>query len=632
MSNINFHSLDYLVEKMRKIGIFKRLMVVFSAVILIPMLIIGFFSIQNLSNQNMIRATDSARNGLRNLDADISEQIKVFNDISYRLYLNEELKQLLQECEKINQKNTWTFSDEKQYAENKKKIGDILLSAQKQNPNILNIEIVNDQDEFVGSSSQEFPSAHISDLEQFRASEPYLQAKQSGSLPFWVNTVRQHNIFQLDRGNAYLGQHITHLRAINDQEGNTLGVIVINVSLDVFSALSHSSDVNVSEYHAVLLGDNDVVSYLGSNRNSNLLQLSQTEAKKLLAETQTPSSHVFHGQQYLVTTISCETTDWTLASILLKEEVQKDLYTLTVTLILIAATCLLLSFTMSYLVTISITRPVQRLCTAMKNIEINSDTAGYSDAAKDEVGLLGQDFNRMLKRNQDLIHRVYTMELEKKEETLLRKQAELDALQMQINPHFLYNTLDIIRWQIIDEEQQDSRASTMLVHFSDLLKLSTRRSQSLVPLSEEIDHIKAYLRVVEFDLDYTIDLQISLSENALICTLPKLTLQPLVENALIHAFSGCTEHAVLQIMAKETQHDLYIIIRNNGKKIKTENLEQINQKLQSREREEHHIGLMNVHDRIRLRFGEQYGLQLSQDKDGATEVIIHIPYTPQGEE
>ena len=406
-----------------------------------------------------------------------------------------------------------------------------------------------------------------------------------------------------------------------------MGVIVLNLSLDAFADISNSG-ISETDSYAMLLGDSDTVTYLDANQNSNPPRLLREDIQPLF-ELSNSDPRTIDGEKYLVTRISCETTNWILVGMMPQQNIIREIYPLAAILILIVVTCLLLSLTTSYFVTISITHPIHRLCTAMKNVEINADTVGYTDPAPDEVGILGRDFNRMLKRNQELIHRVYTIELEKKEETLLRKQAELDALQMQINPHFLYNTLDIIRWQIIEEEGADSssqKASTMLVRFSNLLKLSTRKSRSLVPLSEEIEHVRAYLQVVEFDVEYAIRLEFDLPDDTLPCMLPKLTLQPLVENAVMHAFSESMEQAIVRISAEKVDDDLLIRVANSGKILSLEQLEQINQSLQGHRRSGDHIGLTNVHDRIRLQFGEAYGIRLSRNQQGLTEVTIRIPF------
>ena len=294
------------------------------------------------------------------------------------------------------------------------------------------------------------------------------------------------------------------------------------------------------------------------------------------------------------------------------------------TLIIITAVSLIVSFIMSYLVTYSIVNPVQRLCKAMNRIEIDSLQNGYVDFCPDEIGVLGRDFNKMLRRNQELIHKVYAIELEKNKETLRRKEAELDALQMQINPHFLYNTLDIIRWQLMEEEGKESKAGHMLILFSKLLKLSMRKTSKLVSVREEIDHVKTYLKVVEFDLEYPVTLHIDLTESVLNCAIPKLTFQPFFENAFVHAFQGNTRPANIWVYAEEKEKDVTIFIKNDGRPIEDEELLLLNQDLKDGVKN-NHIGLRNVNERIKIYFGDAYGIAITKAEENRTTILIHIP-------
>lgn len=608
---------------MRRIDIFKRLMIAFFVVILLPACIVGCFSIRNISKQNDFHNTINAKNRLRNLDISISEKLEQFNTVSYQLYLNDELRDLLRESVQLESQQTLDEVEQETYRKNKEKIGHILMDIQKKYPYLLNIEIITDRGEYPAQTPDPNGQIHIADLEGFRSSSAYTQAQNSGGLPFWDYTYQRQSPFQVGTSSYYLGQYMTLYRSINDYN-EFLGMIVMNISLNIFSNLSSSVDENLTEEYVLLLSEDGMITYFNTGKFLSFPPLTQTDIQKIFETKGQTTDYRILNDTYQVNSVTCSASTWTLVSMTLKSSLNQSVYEIVRTLIIIMAASLLVSFIMSYLVTYSIVDPVKRLCTAMNRVEMDSPQNGYVDFSPDEIGVLGRDFNKMLRRNQELIHKVYTIKLEKNKETLRRKEAELDALQMQINPHFLYNTLDIIRWQMMEEEGKESRAGHMLILFSKLLKLSMRKTSRLVPVREEIDHIKTYLKVVEFDLEYPVDLHIQLSDTVLNCAIPKLTLQPFMENAFVHAFQGETKPASIWVYAEEKENDVTIYIKNNGHPIEDQEMAQLNQDLKNGVKK-NHIGLQNVNERIKIHFGENYGISIAKDESGRTTILIHIP-------
>ena len=231
------------------------------------------------------------------------------------------------------------------------------------------------------------------------------------------------------------------------------------------------------------------------------------------------------------------------------------------------------------------------------NIEIS-----YTDDIQDEIGILGMRFNSMINRIKNLINTVYEAELIKKEERIQRQEAELDALQMQINPHFLYNTLDIIRWQVMTQENGEGKASRM---------------------------IEAYIEVVRFDLDFQLDIDFQIEGSITEYGIPKFTLQPLVENAIVHGFSKNRRYGIIRIHAYRKGNDFYIEVMDNGHGISPDMLDSLKKGIHSKRQLSKGIGLKNVNDRIKLYYGEQYGLDLESRPEEYTLVILHLPVPKQ---
>ena len=215
-------------------------------------------------------------------------------------------------------------------------------------------------------------------------------------------------------------------------------------------------------------------------------------------------------------------------------------------------------------------------------------------------------------------------------EARLRKQIELSSLQSQINPHFLYNTLDSIRSKALFEGQTEIADMTEIL--SNFFRYCIGDTEKLVKVKIELDHIRDYYFIQKFRFEDRFDMEI-IMENDEINDLyiPKMTLQPLVENAMIHGIERINRKGLLQIRLYQTDHDLLISVSDNGAGMTHDQLCQMNEQMEhslvaSHENSKHTgIGVKNVNTRIMLMFGEQYGIHYQSVLNNGTNVIVRIP-------
>ena len=292
--------------------------------------------------------------------------------------------------------------------------------------------------------------------------------------------------------------------------------------------------------------------------------------------------------------------------------------------------CILCGMLLAYFVTLSISKPLNKLKRTMESVEEQGLEFEYIDSSKDEIGILGVKFNNMLIGIKNLMDTVMDKELSRKNEEIKRKQAELDALQMQIKDHFIYNTLDLIRWHAIFIENGEGLLSKMISDFSALLRLSTKKTNKLVEISEEIENVYAYLKVVKFKKEIKFDIKLDIEDNAILHSkITKLTFQPIVENALKHGLIDMNEEVVISIRPYISEGDLFIEIRDNGVGMSKVKVDMLNNELQKENYMIGSIGLRNVNERIKLNFGTQYGLRIETEEGKYTCIIIHIPNIKQ---
>lgn len=267
---------------------------------------------------------------------------------------------------------------------------------------------------------------------------------------------------------------------------------------------------------------------------------------------------------------------------------------------------------------IIVNAPVRSLIKAMKAFENAADSFSYSSGneAVTELQVLSDSFEHMSNRIKQLMERVRT------EETELRK-TELKALQAQINPHFLYNTLDSIQWMC--EQGKNEDAMKMVSALAKLFRISISRGHELIPIKDELQHAKNYLVIQSYryrnQFSYSFDIETRLEHY--LCN--KITVQPLIENAIYHGIDRMVDEGEIKISVKEApdnKDDILITVEDNGVGMTEEQCRKILRKERS---DSSGIGVKNVNDRLKIYFGEKYGLTIKSELDVGTIVTVRIP-------
>lgn len=272
----------------------------------------------------------------------------------------------------------------------------------------------------------------------------------------------------------------------------------------------------------------------------------------------------------------------------------------------------------SYQIPLSITRPIRKLSevtdqVAKGNLDVRSDVKGGI-----EVGMLSDSLNTMIDKINELIEQVT------KEQIRLRK-AEFELLQSQINPHFLYNTLDAIVW--LAEAGEQKKVVDMVGSLSEFFRTSLNRGKDIITIGEELNHVRSYLEIQQVRYQDILEYEIHVPEELNKYLIPKITIQPLVENALYHGIKNKRGSGRILIKARKEEDFFYIQIEDNGIGIKEERLEQVRDGIRDGVLTGKDIyGLYNVNERIRLNFGEKYGISIESAYKKMTVVSIALPY------
>ena len=257
---------------------------------------------------------------------------------------------------------------------------------------------------------------------------------------------------------------------------------------------------------------------------------------------------------------------------------------------------------------------IDEIMKGIKSVQEGNLETKLNIETEDEFAIIAEAYNDMLKDIKKLIE-------ENKQEVALRMKSEIKELESQFNPHFLYNTLETIRVMIkLDKEV----AGRVIVNLSTLLRYGVNNTLNKVMLRDDIEYIKSYLEILKLRFEDNFHFEIKIQEEALDVNVPKLILQPIIENSIKYGFEKM-QRLEIKITSKIYQDKLEIKIIDNGIGINLERMKDINDLLNKNYNNTENIGLYNVHKRIKLLYGEDYGLRIESKEDIGTTVRILLP-------
>lgn len=300
-------------------------------------------------------------------------------------------------------------------------------------------------------------------------------------------------------------------------------------------------------------------------------------------------------------------------------EDSRNLRIFTLYLILI---CIIIAIILALIVTRKITSPIIALRNKMIQTEKGYLNHRVPVHSNDEIGDLSKGYNRMMDEINKLIKQVYQTEIREKD-------AEIKALQSQINPHFIYNTLESINMMAIIHRKFD--ISDMISSLGNLIRYTVSQKSSLIKIREEIEFVRSYLSIQQLRFEDKLEVDIHFPPNVLDISIPKLILQPIIENAIVHGLDNGNIPGKITIDCWSEENLLYIRVVDSGKGLNSFELAQLRNRLYKTEVDEDPqskhsgIALRNIHERIRLLFGESYGLEIADDMDQGTEITIRLP-------
>ena len=385
----------------------------------------------------------------------------------------------------------------------------------------------------------------------------------------------------------------------------------VALDLKFGSISSYINDVGIGQHGYCFLMDQSGGILYHPQQQLIYSRLKEEDTAALAAR----SDGVYSESNVIYAIKTVEGSPWRVVGVSYVDElVTSNVGEVTRILVLSALAVLLAALLSSIVISRALSRPLKGLSGAMRQFEKSADRFTYAPVGgAREVQALSESFGHMVVKIQQLMDTV------RREEINLRK-TELKALQAQINPHFLYNTLDSISWMC--EQGRNAEAVQMVNALAQLFRISISKGHELIPIRSELRHAESYLKIQQHRYKNQFSYRFDVDEGCLDFLCNKITLQPIIENAIYHGINGLVDEGEIVITLRAEGTDVVFTVADNGVGMDQAQIEAILRK----ERSDHTgIGIKNVNDRLKIYFGEGYGITIRSEPDEGAVVTIRMP-------
>lgn len=397
-----------------------------------------------------------------------------------------------------------------------------------------------------------------------------------------------------------------------------LGVLLVDMNYSSIEQLLEKANTDTSgEYVYLMAPDGEIIYH--PKQNLIHMGLYQENNDRTAQYEDTTVKENFRGEKRLVTVKTISYTGWKLVSVVPMKSFSMGMTGMRNLVVLLVALTVLAAVLLNQMVSARISKPLRRLNDSVKEWESGNMNPDIYAGGSMEVEHLGKTLRSTVAQIQQLMDDIVVEQEEK-------RKSELDALQSQINPHFLYNTLDSIVWMITGERYDD--AVFMITQLASLFRISLSKGKTVIRIEEEVKHAQNYMNIQKIRYKNSFEVDFQIDEDIRDGCIVKLVLQPLLENAIYYGMEFMDGEGEIHVRGYRKDDDIYLEVEDNGLGMPEEEAAEL---LNGKERPHKHgsgVGLINVHSRLKLRFGEEYGLIIHSCPDEGMMIQIHIPYIP----
>ncbi len=570
-----------------RLSIKRKLLLINMAVAIVPVLVFGVLSNRLYEDAVWKRTRQSVQDTSQVIADRISGVLKDAENCSNYLTVN--LNQIL---EKQNKDKKITLT-QKKAIENELYVGKIVFSA------IESIAFVAADESVYVSDTQ-----MLVDAEALFASEQFEELASTSGKSIWFPCEKRDFLVEdTDTPVLTMGKKVVQIHT-----GRTLGYLFINLDLSIMEKNLTNQLINYYLLDEDLETVSSVISSTYLNEEELLSKIADFKDSLFNSENQTLK---MGGRNYYISSQELEEYDWKLIGITDLDELNVEAKKIAYLILVIALAAIFLEIVLSNYLSRMITAPLAKLKNGAEEIAGGNMKLRFHFKSEDEIGQLGQSFNYMTGQVQELLEKV-NYEARKK------KEYELSLLQEQVKPHFLYNSLDVI--VKLSEMNRHKQAQRSLRKLADYYRNSLSDSKEIISIRQEIKIVEDYLELQKLRYLDLFTYEINLDERILEMEIPKLTLQPLVENAIYHGLKYREDTGFLKISGGFWEDLLVLSVEDNGVGIS----EAIAQELLENN-PEGHFGVYSVNHRIKLYFGEAYGIVIQPGQTSGCRIDIRLP-------
>lgn len=409
-------------------------------------------------------------------------------------------------------------------------------------------------------------------------------------------------------------------RVINKTGGKQpLGVLLVDIRLDSLSEILNLSENTKRNF--IITDPSGSIIYASKDMDiSNPLEIDNQMFDKVLDEPSGSFTTPFEGHNSFFNFVTSPYSGWKVIQYMNEKEVTRSSALLGKMMLGLAIGSIGMAVLFMILMWHRVTKPIIFLKRQVEKVGSGNFDVDLGSSRKDEFGVLYQGLRRMVEELQNYIERSSRAQVQ-------QRVARLGALKSQINPHFLANALESVQMKAIINGERE--IGEMVGTLGQLFRIHTQMSKTIIPLHQELEHIRLYVKVQQMRFGDKIQYEEHVLKETESLQVLHFSLQPLVENAIIHGLERQAGPGLLEISTDRLDNQMLITIRDHGVGMSTEQLQSLRERLKSHnENDDSHIGLVNVNERIRLHYGEQYGICLNSVLGEGTTITITMPALP----
>lgn len=572
----------------------------------VPILVLGIFSVLNVYRTIQNNTDKMMDANLAQIGNSINTTINAYEDLEYQIYTNDDV---VTWCEMIDEGKDVpaTVNQMRRFIRGLLNTKDYIRA----------ITIVTDGGSVITYDTMSPVSTESSWIDNF--SEDFTEIYDEVSADY------NRKIYLTEYGTTFANKdyylfHLAH-RIVNYKNlDEKVGMVIVSLDEELLQDSydiendSAGRDTYIIDSEGRIISNKYRQSMIGTNINRNI-------GSKRLQEKEYINASSIHGRWVNVYVSTNEQREWTVVSVIDDANLKLTIFLQTLYTAGIAFVILLIAFVGSLSISRRLNSDIERLSSGMgraKEGDLNSRIDINEDTPK-EIETMANAYNDMIDKLR---------ESTEKERIATKKQqdAHIVALEAQINPHFLYNTLDTINWMAIEKEEFD--ISNAINALATILRYAIAKSNALVTVREEIEWLKKYIFLQQFRLKDAVLCELDVDPDIMDASIHKLLMQPFIENAIIHGFEDPTENATLWISLKNEDNHIVIRIKDNGKGMSPEMVDQINKGvIEAKDRT--HIGMGNVITRMNMYYADDASVSVESTMDVGTVITLKVPYNKE---